>query len=54
MARLTFEAVREGRFYVITHPKILASVELRLQDVVSRRNPSDPYTFKPELAAKPR
>jgi len=54
VARMTFEAVREGRFYVITHPRILASVELRLQDVLARRNPSDPYTFKPELAAKPR
>jgi len=54
VARVTFEAVREGRFYVITHPKILASVELRLQDLLARRNPSDPYTFKPELAAKPR
>ena len=50
----TFDAVRDGRFYVITHPKILASVELRLQDVLARRNPSDPYTFKPEAAAKPR
>ncbi len=54
VARMTFDAVRDGRFYVITHPKILASVELRLQDVLARRNPSDPYTFKPEAAAKPR
>jgi NAD(P)-dependent dehydrogenase (short-subunit alcohol dehydrogenase family) len=54
VARLTFEAVREGRFYVITHPKLLASVELRLQDISARRNPSDPYTFKPEAAVKPR
>jgi len=54
VARMTFDAVREDRFYVITHPKILASVELRLQDVLARRNPSDPYTFKPEAAVKPR
>ena len=53
VARMTFEAVREGRFYVITHPKLLASVELRLQDIGARRNPSDPYTFKPDLAVKP-
>ena len=33
VARMTFEAVRENRFYVITHPKMLASVELRMQDV---------------------
>jgi hypothetical protein len=28
---------------------MLASVELRLQDVLAQRNPSDPYTFKPEV-----
>lgn len=54
VARMTFEAVREGRFYVITHPKLLGSVELRLQDIAAQRNPSDPYTFKPEVADKPR
>jgi NAD(P)-dependent dehydrogenase (short-subunit alcohol dehydrogenase family) len=54
VAQMTFDAVRVGRFYVITHAKILASVELRLQDVLARRNPSDPYTFKPEVAVKPR
>ena len=54
VARMTFEAVREGRFYVITHPRMLASVELRLQDIAAPRNPSDPYTFKPEVAARPR
>ena len=54
VAAMTFDAVRENRFYVITHPKMLASVELRMQDVLARRNPSDPYTFKPEVAVKPR
>ena len=54
VAHLTFDAVRENRFYVITHPKMLASVELRLQDVLAGRNPSDPYTFKPGAAVKPR
>jgi NAD(P)-dependent dehydrogenase (short-subunit alcohol dehydrogenase family) len=54
VARMTFEAVRQGRFYVITHPKMLASVELRLQDIGAQRNPSDPYAFKPEVAVRPR
>lgn len=52
VARMTFEAIRENRFYVITHPKILDSVQLRLEDIVARRNPSDPYTFKPGLAQR--
>jgi NAD(P)-dependent dehydrogenase (short-subunit alcohol dehydrogenase family) len=54
VARMTFDAVRANRFYVITHPKMLASVELRLQDILQQRAPTDPYTFKPELATKPR
>ena len=54
VARMTFDAVRADRFYVITHPKMLASVELRLQDVLAQRNPSDPYTFKTEVAGRPR
>src|SRR5712664_2977508 len=54
VARMTFDAVRDDRFYVITHPKMLASVELRFQDLLAQRNPSDPYTFKPEVAGRPR
>ncbi len=50
VARMTFDAIRENRFYVITHPNILPSVELRLQDVLMQRNPSDPYTYKPGVA----
>jgi NAD(P)-dependent dehydrogenase (short-subunit alcohol dehydrogenase family) len=53
VARMTFDAIRENRFYVITHPKILASVALRLQDIVTQRNPSDPFSFKPDVAHRP-
>ncbi len=53
VAKMTFGAIRENRFYVITHPKILASVELRLQDIVAQRNPSDPFTYKKDVAVKP-
>jgi short-subunit dehydrogenase len=53
VARMTFDAVRENRFYVVTHRKMLASVELRLQDIAAQRNPTDPYAFKPDLALKP-
>lgn len=52
VARMTFDAIRENRFYVVTHPKILPSVELRLQDIVAQRNPSDPFTFKKDVAVK--
>ena len=48
----SFDAIRENRFYVVTHPKILSSVELRLQDIAAQRNPSDPFTFKKDVAVK--
>ena len=54
VAEMTFEAVREERFYVITHERMMPSIELRLQDVVLRRNPTDPFTYKPDVAAKAR
>ncbi|SAK61027.1 oxidoreductase [Caballeronia calidae] len=46
IAELTFDAVREGRFYVITHPAIMASVQLRLDDIAQLRNPTDPMSLK--------
>lgn len=49
VARMTFDAVREGRFWVVTHPKMLGSVRLRLEDILAQRDPTDPYTLKPEL-----
>jgi NAD(P)-dependent dehydrogenase (short-subunit alcohol dehydrogenase family) len=54
VAETTFEAVREDRFYVVTHERMMPSIELRLQDVVQRRNPTDPFTYKPDAAAKVR
>jgi short-subunit dehydrogenase len=50
VAAKTFECIRENRFYCITHPKILGSVELRLQDILAQRNPSDPFSLKPAAA----
>lgn len=52
VARATFDAVREERFYVITHPKIMASVELRTQDILLQRTPSNPFSFRPGAAFK--
>lgn len=52
VAQMTFEAIREGRFYVVTHDRMMPSIELRMQDVVARRNPTDPFTYKPDVAAR--
>jgi NAD(P)-dependent dehydrogenase (short-subunit alcohol dehydrogenase family) len=47
IARLTFDAVREGRFYVITHPSILVAVKSRHADIEDGRAPTDPMSLKP-------
>jgi NAD(P)-dependent dehydrogenase (short-subunit alcohol dehydrogenase family) len=52
VAEMTFDAIRENRFYIVTHPKMMPSIELRMQDIAELRNPSDPYTYKPAVAHK--
>ena len=51
VAGLVFDALREQRFYIYSHPKALASVQMRLEDVVQARNPSDPFAGRPEIGA---
>jgi len=53
VARATFDAVREGRFYILTHAQILASVKLRHEDIETLRNPTDPLSLKPEVKQAP-
>ncbi|MCF3948726.1 SDR family oxidoreductase [Acidiphilium sp. AL] len=50
VAAKTFAAIEENRFYCLTHPRILGAVELRLQDILAQRNPSDPFSFKQDVA----
>ena len=40
MAGAVFEAVGEGRFYVIPHRKINNAIQLRLDDIMNLRNPT--------------
>jgi len=48
-ARLVFEAIEKGQFYIYTHPQALGMVQTRLEDVVQGRNPTDPFAGKPEI-----
>jgi hypothetical protein len=47
VAEMVFDAVRNERFYILTHKKILASVAQRFEDIVAERNPLDPFAVKP-------
>lgn len=50
VAQFVFDAMREQRFYIYSHPQALAAVQTRLEDVMQARNPSDPLQDKPEIA----
>ena len=39
IATITFAAIDAGQFYIVPHEKILELVALRMQDIVSLRNP---------------
>jgi NAD(P)-dependent dehydrogenase (short-subunit alcohol dehydrogenase family) len=51
VAQYVFDALREQRFYIYSHPQALASVQTRLDDVLQVRNPTDPFAHKPEIGA---
>lgn len=51
IARLTFAAMTENKFYIFSHPKIMASVQLRLDDIAAGTHPRDPFALKAD--AKP-
>jgi NAD(P)-dependent dehydrogenase (short-subunit alcohol dehydrogenase family) len=51
VAQMTFDAVRENRFYVFTHPQILPTVQARFEAAMRGDAPADPFAGKP--SAKP-
>ena len=42
VAQKVYEAVRDERFYILTHPKIKASIQWRMEDILQERNPTNP------------
>jgi NAD(P)-dependent dehydrogenase (short-subunit alcohol dehydrogenase family) len=52
VAGFVFDALRDKRFYIYSHPKALASVQTRLEDIMLARNPTDPFADKPEIGAE--
>jgi NAD(P)-dependent dehydrogenase (short-subunit alcohol dehydrogenase family) len=49
VADMTFEAIREQRFYIFSHPRALGNVQSRMEDILLRRNPGDPYEAAPHI-----
>ena len=52
VAQFVFDAVANDQFYIYSHPKSLASVQVRMEDIMTLRNPTDPFAHKPELGEK--
>lgn len=42
VARITIEAVKAGRFYILTHGNIKGAIEMRMRDILEDRLPSNP------------
>ena len=49
VAQLTFDAIRDGQFYIYSHPGALAGVADRMNDIVNQQNPGDPYKNTPQV-----
>ena len=52
VAQFVFDACAHNHFYIYSHPLSLASVQVRLEDIMTSRNPTDPFAGKPELGVK--
>ncbi len=49
VARLTFDAVREGRFYIYSHPQAMDGVAERMEAILHQQLPPDPYRATPRI-----
>jgi NAD(P)-dependent dehydrogenase (short-subunit alcohol dehydrogenase family) len=51
VAEMVFDAIRQEKFYILTHPTTKQGVQLRLEDIVQERMPTDVYQVA-KLAAQ--
>ncbi len=49
VARVTFEAIGEKRFYIVSHPQALGGVRARGEDIAALREPADPFAARPGM-----
>ena len=52
VAQKVFDAIAANQFYIYSHPKAIGSVQVRLEDIMLARNPTDPFSHKPELGVE--
>jgi NAD(P)-dependent dehydrogenase (short-subunit alcohol dehydrogenase family) len=49
VAQKVFDAIRDDRFYVFSHPKALGNVKSRMEAIVAIENPPDPFLERPDV-----
>jgi NAD(P)-dependent dehydrogenase (short-subunit alcohol dehydrogenase family) len=49
VAQKVFDAMREDRFYIYSHPKALGNARSRFDAIVAGDNPPDPFAERPEI-----
>ncbi|NHZ43793.1 SDR family oxidoreductase [Massilia aquatica] len=49
VAQITFDAIRDGQFYIYSHPGALGNVGERMDEIVKGVNPGDPYKAAPHI-----
>jgi NAD(P)-dependent dehydrogenase (short-subunit alcohol dehydrogenase family) len=49
VAERTFDAIRDGQFYIYSHPQALGNVQTRMEDIILQRNPTDPFAAAPQV-----
>jgi hypothetical protein len=40
LAGFVFEAIREDKFYILSHPEFTPAIQTRMEDILEQRNPS--------------
>jgi NAD(P)-dependent dehydrogenase (short-subunit alcohol dehydrogenase family) len=46
VANDVFAAIAEDKFYILTHPRILPSVQMRMEEIIAQKNPTNPMQTK--------
>lgn len=49
VAEWTFDAIRGDNFYIYSHPGALGNVQRRMEEIVTQRNPGDPFKEAPHI-----
>ena len=45
VARAVVQAVKEERFYILTHPRIKGAIGARMEDIIGERTPRNPLAL---------